>query len=69
MLIRKTVVLRTIVFTKRKAPKFARKLAKSLALSSAVEVLIHHKPPETGVVVDVTVIESLDACIKILSHL
>lgn len=62
-------VLRTIVYTRRKAPKFAKKLAKSLALSTAAEVLIHHKPPETGTIVDVAFIESVDACIKILTHL
>ena len=67
--VRRTFVLRTIVVTRRKAPKFARRVAKNLALSSAVEVLVHHKPPEGGVVVDATLIEGLDACLKLLIHL
>ena len=61
-------VLRTLVVTRKKAPRFAHKVVKSLALSSTAEVFLHHKPPDGSVVMDVTVIESLEACIKIIAH-
>jgi hypothetical protein len=57
------------VITRRKAPKFAKKLAKNIALSSTLEVLIHHKLPDGGTIIDVTILESLDACFKLLTHL
>jgi hypothetical protein len=66
---RRVSILRTVVITKRKVPRIAKKLAKNLVLSSAVEFIIHHKVPDGGTVVDVTIIESLDACVKILTHL
>ncbi len=68
MRIRKTV-LRTLVVTRKKAPRFAQRVAKSIALSSTAEVFLHHKPPDGAVVIDVTVIESLEACLKIMTHL
>lgn len=67
-MIRKTTILKTIVITRRKAPRLVRKIAKSVAMSSAAEVLLHHKPPDGTVVIDITVIETVDACVKILSH-
>lgn len=69
MKMRRVSLLKTVVVTRRKVPRIAKKLAKNLALSSAVEFVFHHKPPDGGTVIDVTVIESLDACIKILTHL
>jgi hypothetical protein len=66
---RRVLILKTIVVTRKKAPRIAKKLAKNLALSSALEVVLHHKIPDGGTVVDVTVLESLDACFKILTHL
>lgn len=66
---RRMTLLRTVVVTRKKVPKIAKKLVKNFALSSVVEVMFHHKPPDGGTVVDVTIIESLDACIKILTHL
>jgi hypothetical protein len=62
------VVLKTLVVTRKKAPRFAQKVAKSVALSSTAEVFLHHKPPDGTLVMDVTVIESLEACIKIIAH-
>ena len=55
--------------TRRKAPRFAQRVAKSVALSSTAEVFLHHKPPDGTVVLDVTVIESLEVCLKIVSHI
>jgi len=66
---RRVTLLRTVVVTRKKAPRLARKLAKNLILSSAVEVVLHHKVPDGGTIVDVTIIESLDACFKLLTHL
>lgn len=68
MKIRRTV-LRTLVVTRKKAPRFAQRVAKSVALSSTAEVFLHHKPPDGTVVIDVTVIESLEVCLKIVSHI
>ena len=65
----RVAILRTIVVTRKRAPRLAKKLAKSLVLSSAVEVVLHHKVPDGGTVVDVTIIESLDACFKLLTHI
>lgn len=66
---RRVLILKTIVVTRKKAPKIAKKLAKNIALSSVVEVLFHHKVPDGSTVVDVTVLESLETCFKILTHL
>lgn len=66
---KRVTLLKTVVVTRRKVPKIAKKLVKNFALSSAVELMFHHKVPDGGTVIDVTVIESLDACIKILTHL
>ncbi len=69
MKMRRVTLLKTVVFTRRKAPRLAKKIAKNLALSSAVEFIFHHKAPDGGTIIDVTIIESLDACVKILTHL
>jgi hypothetical protein len=66
---RRVAILKTVVITRRKAPRLAKKLAKNLILSSAVEIVFHHKVPDGGTVIDVTVIESLEACFKLLTHL
>lgn len=66
--IRKTTLLRTVAMTRRKAPKFAKKFVKNVAVSSAAEILLHHKAPDGSIVLDVSVIEGLDACVKILIH-
>jgi hypothetical protein len=66
---RRVVILKTIVLTRKKAPKLAKKLAKNIALSSTLEVLFHHKVPDGGTIIDVTILESLDACFKLLTHL
>jgi hypothetical protein len=60
---------RTVVITRRKAPLLAQKIVKSAALSTAAEIFVHHKPPEGTVIIDATVIESLEVCLKILTHL
>lgn len=69
MKMRRATLLKTIVVTRKKVPRIAKKLAKNFALSSVVEVMFHHKPPDGGTIIDVTVIESLDACFKLLTHL
>lgn len=66
---RRVLILKTIVVTKKKAPKLAKKLAKNIALSSVVEVFLHHKVPDGNTVVDATVLESLETCFKLLTHL
>jgi hypothetical protein len=62
------VFLKTIVVTRKKAPRFAQKVVKSMTLTSAAEVILHHKPPDGTIVIDATVIESLEMCLKIISH-
>lgn len=62
------VMLKSLIVTRRKAPKLAKKIVKSTVLSSVAEALVHHKPPTGDLVIDVTVIESLETCIKIVSH-
>lgn len=64
-----TVKKTLVVITRRKAPNLARKIVKNAVLSSAAEILIHHKPPEGTVIIDATVIESIEVCVKILTHL
>lgn len=66
---RRVLILKTIVVTRKKAPKLAKKLAKNLALSSALEIVLHHKAPDGGTVIDVTFLESIEVCFKLLSHL
>lgn len=65
---RRVAILRTIVVTRKRVPRIAKKLAKNLVISSAVEIVFHHKVPDGGTVVDVTIIESLDTCFKLLTH-
>lgn len=62
------MILKSIVIGKKKAPKFAKKVVKSLALSSAAEVLFHHKTPDGSLVLDVTFIEGVETVVKCLSH-
>lgn len=62
-------MLKTVVITRRRAPVFAQKIAKSVVLSSAADVFLHHKPPEGTVVLDATVIEGIEACLKLLRHI
>lgn len=62
------VILKSLVVTRRKAPRFAKRVAKSTVLSSIAETVLHHKPPDGTIVIDVTVIESLETCLKALSH-
>lgn len=62
--IKKTVV----IITRRKAPRLAQKIVKNAVLSTAAEIFIHHKPPEGTIIIDATVIEGLEACLKILTH-
>ena len=69
MKIQRKILLKTLIVTRRKAPKLAKRIAKSTALSSAAEVFLHHKAPDGSLVIDVTVIESVDSCIKLISHL
>ena len=66
---RRVLILKTIVVTRKKAPKIAKKIAKNIALSSVVEVFFHHKAPDGSTVVDATVLESLETCFKLLTHL
>ena len=66
---RRVTILRTMITVRRKAPKLARKIAKNVALASTVEAFVHHRPPSGDVVIDVSMIESLEVCIKILSHM
>lgn len=65
---RRVAILRTVVVTKKKVPKIAKKLAKNIVLSSTVEFVFHHKVPDGGTVVDATLLESLEACFKLLTH-
>ena len=66
--VRRSTILRSIVTTKKKAPKFVKSIAKNMALSSIVEVFCHHKIPDGSVVIDVTLVESIDRVIKIFVH-
>lgn len=66
--LRRTTILRSIVTTKKKAPKFAKKIAKNVALSSVVEVFFHHKAPDVSLVFDATFIESFDSFVRFLIH-
>lgn len=66
---RRVLILKTIVLTKKKAPKLAKKIAKNIVLSSALEVVLHHKTPDGGTVIDVTVLEGIEVCFKLLNHL
>lgn len=65
---KKTLILKSIVIGRRKAPKFVKKVAKNVALSSAAEVLFHHKAPDGSLVLDVTFIESVESFVRLLSH-
>lgn len=69
MKIQRRVLLKTLIVTRRKAPKLAKRIAKSTVLSSAAEVFLHHKAPDGSIILDVTVIESVESCIKLISHL
>ncbi len=62
-------IKKTVVITRRRAPRFAQKIVKSTVLSTAATVFIHHKPPEASIFIDATLIEGLEACLKILIHL
>jgi hypothetical protein len=64
-----TVKKTFVVITRRRVPSLARKIVKNAVLSTAAEILIHHKPPEGSIIIDATVIESLEVCVKILTHL
>lgn len=66
--LRKTLILKSIVIGRKKAPKLVKKIAKNVALSSAAEVLFHHKAPDGSLVVDVTFIESIESLVRLLSH-
>lgn len=63
-MLRKRVILKTLVVTRKKAPKFVNKVAKSVAISAAAEVFLHHRPPDGSVVIDVTFIEGLMILLK-----
>lgn len=65
---RRIILLRTLVVTRKKAPRFAQKIAKSMALTSTAEVFLHHKPPDGSIVIDATVIEGMEVCLKIIAH-
>ena len=65
---RRIILLRTLVVTRKKAPRFAQKIAKSMALTSATEVFLHHKTPDGSIVIDATVIEGMETCLKIITH-
>lgn len=67
-LVRKRLIIKSIIITRKKAPKFVKKIAKNVALSSAVEVFFHHKAPEGSVVIDVTIIESVESFFRFLGH-
>jgi hypothetical protein len=69
MKFRRILLLKSLAVTRRKAPKLAKRIAKSTVLSSAAEVFLHHKLPDGSLVIDVTVIESVDSCLKMISHL
>lgn len=66
--LRKTTILKTIVIGRKKGPKLVKKIAKNVALSSAAEVLFHHKAPDGSLVLDVTFIESVESFVRLLSH-
>jgi hypothetical protein len=61
-------IKKTLVMTRRRAPRLAQKIVKNAVLSTAAEMFIHHKPPEGTIIIDATVIEGLEACVKILTH-
>lgn len=63
------VVLKSLIVTRRKAPKLAKKIVKSTVLSSVAEALLHHKAPDGSLLIDVTVIEGLETCLKVVSHI
>ena len=62
-------IKKTFIITRRKAPRFAHKIVKNAVLSTAAEIFIHHKPPESSVLIDAAFLESLETCVKILTHL
>ncbi len=66
----KSRVLRTIVVARRHTTKIPMKVAKSVVLSTATEVIVHHKPPTHGdiLLMDATVFEALDTCVRVIAH-
>jgi hypothetical protein len=65
----KKIVLRAYVFsrrTKRNPLKPIKKIAKDVAVASALEVIVHHKLPQASVVIDVVATHGLYTCIRLL---
>jgi hypothetical protein len=63
------IVLRVYIITrrtKRNPLKPIRKLAKDVAVASALEVFVHHKLPQASVVLDVVATHGLYTCIRLL---
>lgn len=52
--------------TKRNPLKPIKRLAKDVAVASALEVIVHHKLPQASVVIDVVATHGLYACIHLL---
>lgn len=69
MKVKRIQILKTVVKTRKKAPVFAQKIAKSVAVSSAAEVFLHHKLPSGNIIIDATFIEGLNTMIKIVLKL
>jgi hypothetical protein len=65
----KKLVFRAYIFsrrTKRNPLKPIKKIAKDVAVASALEVIVHHKLPQASVVIDVVATHGLYTCIRLL---
>ena len=68
---KKTIIVRNVVITRRvvkRSVPVAQKIVKNLAISSATDVIIHHKLPQMSTVIDVATSYCLCVALKIISH-
>lgn len=63
-LVIKTVV--TIRRTKRNPLKPIKRIAKDVAVASALEIFMHHKAPQVSIVLDVVATHGLSTVIRLL---
>lgn len=65
----KKLVIRAYIFTrrtKRNPLKPIKRIAKDVAVASALEVIVHHKLPQATVIIDVVATHGLYTCIRLL---
>lgn len=65
----KKIIFRAYIITrrtKRNPLRPFRRLAKDVAVASALEVFVHHKAPQASIIIDVVATHGLYTCIRLL---